>query len=136
MLCNFGIREYIDKKASVVSYLFFSPLFFASVGLKADIRAMTPELVAFAAVLLVVAIITKIIGCGIGAKMFKFDNKAALAIGIGMVSRGEVALIVAQKGADAGLLDTSLFPPIVLMVIVTTLFTPIFLKIVLKDKAA
>lgn len=136
MLCNFGIREYIDKKASVMSYLFFSPVFFASVGLKADIRAMTPELAAFGAALLVVAILTKVIGCGLGAKIFRFDNRSALAIGIGMVSRGEVALIVAQKGADAGLLDTSLFPPIVLMVIVTTLFAPIFLKLVLKEKTA
>lgn len=136
MLCNFGIKEYIDKKASILSYLFFSPIFFASVGLKANIRELTTELMIFALALLIVAILTKIIGCGLAAKMFKFDTRSALAIGVGMVSRGEVALIVAQKGADAGLLDTALFPPIVLMVIVTTLFAPIFLKAVLNKKTA
>ncbi|MGN1456729.1 MAG: cation:proton antiporter, partial [Acutalibacteraceae bacterium] len=64
----------------------------------------------------------------------KFSNKESLAIGIGMVSRGEVALIVAQKGAQAGIIDEKLFPAIVLVVIVTTIITPILLKLVLADK--
>ena len=133
MLCKYGVRNYINNKVSKLGYLFFSPIFFASVGLKADVRGITPNLVLFALALVVIAIITKILGCGIGAKLFKFNNTEALAIGIGMVSRGEVALIVAQKGAVAGLLETTLFPPIVIMVIATTLFTPVFLKLILKN---
>ncbi|MBR1736499.1 MAG: cation:proton antiporter, partial [Firmicutes bacterium] len=133
LLCKHGIRDYINNKVSKLSYLFFSPIFFASVGIKADVRGITTNLILFALVLVIAAIITKIIGCGLGAKIFKFNNKEALAIGIGMVSRGEVALIVAQKGSDAGLLEATLFPPIVIMVIATTLFTPIFLKQILKN---
>ena len=88
----------------------------------------------FAVVLAIIAILTKVIGCGLGAKICKFDNKESLAIGIGMVSRGEVALIVAQKGANYGLLDDKMFPAIIFMVIVTTLITPILLKIILANK--
>ena len=85
----------------------------------------------FTLALLAVAILTKILGCGLGAKLCKFDNKEALSIGIGMVSRGEVALIVAQKGSQVGLIKSDLFPPIVIVVIVTTLLTPILLEVVL-----
>lgn len=136
LLCKFGISKYINKKLTVLNYLFFSPIFFASVGLKADITALTPSLMLFALVLLIMAIATKILGCGLGAKIFGFTLRDAVGVGVGMVSRGEVALIVAQKGADAGLLEAGLFPPIVLMVIATTLFAPVFLKVVLKDKTA
>ena len=70
-----------------------------------------------------------LLGCGLGARMMGFQTYDAISIGLGMVSRGEVALIVAQKGAQAGLIDANMFPPIVLVVIVTTLITPILLKI-------
>ena len=82
--------------------------------------------------LLLVAILTKIVGCGLGAKLMGFSWSDSLSVGLGMVSRGEVALIVAQKGAQSGLVDSTLFPPIVLMVIVTTLITPILLKLFMK----
>ncbi|MGN1318093.1 MAG: cation:proton antiporter [Lachnospirales bacterium] len=134
ILCNFGVKDYIGSKFEVLSFLFFSPVFFASIGLKTNLHLLTPEMMVFALVLLAVAILSKILGCGLGAKICKFDNKEALSIGIGMVSRGEVALIVAQKGADSGLLNEELFPAIVFMVIITTLITPILLKVVLKDK--
>ena len=79
-------------------------------------------------ILLVVAILTKIVGCGLGAKLCGFTGSEALHVGIGMVSRGEVALIVAQKGYAIGLIDAAMFPPIVIVVIATTIFTPIALK--------
>jgi Kef-type K+ transport system membrane component KefB len=97
---------------------------------------MTGTLIGFSLMLLVVAIITKVVGCGIGAKLCGFTNHEALSVGIGMVSRGEVALIVAQKGAQAGLIDEALFPAIVLVVIVTTLVTPVLLKLVLGNDTA
>jgi Kef-type K+ transport system membrane component KefB len=133
ILCNLGIRDYIGRKFTILSYMFFSPIFFASVGLETDLAGFNMQLVIFSAVLLVVAILTKIIGCGLGAKLCKFNNKDALSIGIGMVSRGEVALIVAGKGAKYGLIDSALFPAIIIVVIVTTLITPILLKIILSD---
>ena len=77
---------------------------------------------------------TKVVGCGLGAKICRYSNREALQIGVGMISRGEVALIVAQKGYACGMLDDVLFAPIVVVVIVTTLITPILLKVVMKDK--
>lgn len=139
ILCNFGSKEYIDHKFDVLAYLFFSPIFFASIGVKTNLMDLVknPDIILFAIVLLVVAILSKVIGCGLGAKLCKFKNKDALSIGIGMVSRGEVALIVAQKGENYGLLKGNMFPAIVFMVIVTTLITPIFLKLILsEDKKA
>lgn len=136
ILCNFGAKEYIDQRFDILGYLFFSPIFFASIGLKTNLTELVanPHIITFAFILLAVAILSKIIGCGIGAKLCKFDNKDALSIGIGMVSRGEVALIVAQKGANCGLLESNMFPAIVFMVIVTTLITPVLLKLILSDK--
>ena len=81
-----------------------------------------------------IAILTKVLGCGLGAKLCKYTTKESLQIGVGMISRGEVALIVAQKGYQAGMLNDDLFAPIVLVVIVTTLITPILLGMVFKDK--
>ena len=129
ILCNIGVKEYIAKKVNILSYLFFSPIFFASIGIKTDIRGITVATLTFAVVLLIVSILTKVVGCFIGGKICKFDNFTAFAIGTGMIARGEVSLIVAQKGADAGLLDRSLFPAIVMVVIITTLLTPILLKL-------
>lgn len=134
ILCNLlEAREYINKKVNILAYMFFSPVFFASMGIKTELDGMTGSLLIFSFALLAVAIITKIIGCGLGAKLMGFNWSDSLSIGLGMVSRGEVALIVAQKGAQVGLIDSSLFPPIVLVVIVTTLITPILLKLFMKS---
>lgn len=134
ILCNLlEAREYINKKVNIMAYMFFAPVFFASMGIKTELDGMTTSLLIFSIALLVIAILTKIIGCGLGAKIMGFHWGDSLSIGLGMVSRGEVALIVAQKGAQAGLIDSSLFPPIVLVVIVTTLITPILLKLFMKS---
>ncbi len=134
MLCNLvEVREYIAKKLTVMGYLFFSPIFFASIGIKTDLDGMTQDLMIFALLYTLVAIGSKIIGCGVGAKLAGFHSAQALCVGIGMVSRGEVALIVAQKGAQVGLLDQRLFPPTVFMIIITTLITPLLLKAVVKN---
>ncbi|MDO4271216.1 MAG: cation:proton antiporter [Eubacteriales bacterium] len=133
ILCNISeTREYINKKMTVLGYMLFSPLFFASIGIKTDLTGLTSTIVLFAIALTATAILSKIIGCGLGARVMGFQTYDAFSIGLGMVSRGEVALIVAQKGSQAGLIDPHLFPPIVLMVIVTTLITPILLKVGMK----
>lgn len=134
MFCAFSVREYIGKKFNVLNYLFFAPVFFASIGMQTNMKSLTGDIIWFTVVLTIVAILTKVVGCGLGAKICKFNNKEALGIGIGMISRGEVALIVAQKGADCGLLSETLFPAIVVVVIITTLITPILLKVLLTEK--
>lgn len=134
IICSLKIQPYVNQKTEVISYMFFSPVFFVSIGLKTTIAGMTSQVAWFAVVLLLVAIASKVIGCGLGAKICGFRSKDALQIGVGMISRGEVALIVAQKGYQYGMMEDALFGPIVLVVIVTTLITPILLKIVMNDK--
>ena len=85
-------------------------------------------IVVYAIVLTIIAIITKIVGCGLGAKVCGYKNYQCLRIGVGMVSRGEVALIVANKGIEAGLMSSELVAPVIIVVIATTIITPIVLK--------
>lgn len=132
MLCQSKIRDYVDVKIHDVSTVFFSCIFFASVGLKVTLGGMTLKIWLFAVILTLIAIISKMVGCGLGAKVCKFTWKESLQTGVGMISRGEVALIVAEKGRQVGLISEDLFASIILVVIVTTLITPILLKVVFK----
>ena len=122
--------EFVEKKFDTVSYMLLSPVFFASIGLQVKLPKMSAAIICFTVVLVIVAVITKIIGCGLGAKMCGYKNYQAIRIGVGMISRGEVALIVASKGAAVGLLGDDLLGPIVIVVVITTIITPILLKIV------
>lgn len=129
--------KYISSRFETLSYMLLSPVFFASIGLNVKLTkdSFNSSIIIFTLLLLVVAIITKIIGCGIGAKLCRYTTKESIQIGIGMVSRGEVALIVANKGQAVGLMDDRFFAPIVIMVVITTIVTPILLKIAFADKA-
>lgn len=120
----------IEEKIHPVSFMFLSPVFFASIGIKTTVGRMNNHLIVFTLLLLLIAIITKLLGCGLGAKMCGYSNSEAIEIGTGMISRGEVALIVANIGISLGLMKTELFAPIIIVVIITTIVTPIFLKLV------
>lgn len=126
--------DYVTKRFDTLSYLLLSPIFFASIGLKVVLPKMNLEIVLFTVIICLVAVLTKVIGCGLGAKICKYSNKQALQIGVGMISRGEVALIVANKGEAVGLMSDKFFAPIVIMVVLTTIITPVLLKVVFKDK--
>lgn len=133
IISNTVKKEYITQRFETMSYLLLSPVFFASIGLTVELPKMTPAIIIFSLALLIMAILTKIVGCGLGAKLCRYSNREALQIGTGMVSRGEVALIVASKGAALGLISPVQFGPIVIMVVVTTIITPILLKLVFKE---
>ncbi len=124
--------SYMTSKFDVLSYLYLSPIFFASIGLAIELPKMSGSLIAFSVILVLVAIATKIIGCGIGAKLCKYKNYQSIRIGIGMISRGEVALIIADKGAQLGLLGKEFLGPVVVTVVITTVITPILLKVAFK----
>lgn len=126
--------NYVQMRIETLSYLLISPVFFASIGLKVVLLEMSTSIMIFSVLLLVLAILTKIVGCGLGAKLCRYENIQSLRIGIGMVSRGEVALIVASKGIKVGLMNEAFFGPIIIMVVLTTVITPILLKIVFKDR--
>ena len=128
---------YITKRFETLSYILLSPVFFASVGLNVKLPDLNGEIVIITIALIVVAILTKIIGCGLGAKLCGYNNMESIQIGSGMVTRGEVTLIIASKGLTLGLISSYFLAPIIIMVVFTSIFTPILLKIVFsKDKSS
>ena len=123
---------YIQSKFEPLDFLLLTPVFFASIGIKADVEGMTSSLVLFSVLLLFISIITKIIGCGMGAKICNFTNKESLQVGVGMVCRGEVALIVANRGLELGVLTSTMMAPVIITVVGGTILTPIMLKLVFR----
>ncbi len=126
---------YIASKMEPVQYLFLAPVFFASIGMTVVLPPMTTDIIVFSVLLVVVAVLSKWIGCGLGAKICGFSTKDCNRIGLGMVCRGEVALIVANKGAEVGLMPDALFGPVIIMVIISTIVTPILLKLAYKGES-
>lgn len=128
ILCSINDSEYIERKIDINSYMLFGPVFFASIGLKTDLNDVTGGILLFAVGFVIVGLISKIIGCGLMARICRFKGKDALKIGVGMMTRGEVALIVAQKGLSMNLIDPVYFTAVILLIIVSSISTPIDLK--------
>ena len=115
--------------------MLFGPVFFASIGLKTNITGITGEILLFSAAFVGVALITKIVGCSLMAKACKFNWNDSLKVGVGMMTRGEVALIVAQKGLAVGLMTDVYFTAVIFLIIVSSIATPIILKLLYsRDK--
>lgn len=132
IISNTQKSQFLTSKFDTLSYLFLSPVFFASIGLKVELPSMTASIVLFAVCLTLIAILTKVVGCGLGAKLCGYKNYQSIRIGVGMISRGEVALIVASKGQQLGLLGSNFLGPVVIVVVITTIITPILLKPVFR----
>lgn len=128
--------KYIELKFAPLSYLLLTPIFFASIGLKVELPEMNATIVIFSILLVVVAVLTKWIGCGLGAKLCGLKGHQCEQIGVDMVCRGEVALIVADKGAALGLMPGSILCPVIIMVVATTILTPILLKFAYRKSDA
>ena len=129
ILCSMRDSSYIEEKMEVSSYMIFGPVFFASIGLKTSIDNVNGSILLFSLGFVLVALITKIVGCGLMAKLCRFRFQDSLKIGVGMMTRGEVALIVAQKGLSVGLLTPVYFTSVILLIIVSSISTPIILKL-------
>ena len=128
--------KYIEVKFAPLSYLLLTPIFFASIGLSMDLPEMDAKILLFSVLLVIVAVLSKFIGCGLGAKICGLNNHQCEQVGVGMVCRGEVALIVANKGSALGLMPEIFFGPIIIMVVATTVITPILLKLAYRKSAA
>ncbi len=126
--------NYISRRFGILSYIFLSPVFFANIGLQVVLPDMDAMIVLFAVMLVVIAVLTKIVGCGLGAKLCHYTNQDCVRIGMGMISRGEVALIVAAKGNSVGLMSPNILGPVVIVVIITTIVSPILLKMSFSAK--
>ncbi len=129
ILCNIRDSEYIARRLDINSYVMFGPIFFASIGLKTNIQNMDWSILLFSLGFVAVALLTKIVGCGLISMACKIPARHAIKIGIGMMTRGEVALIVAQKGMSVGLLDPVYFTSVILLIIISSILTPILLKL-------
>ena len=129
-------KHEVEKKVEPIAYAMFAPVFFVSIGMNITFDGIGDQ-IWFILALTVIAVFTKLIGCGFGARMTGFDAKSSAIIGAGMVSRGEVALIIAGTGLSSGLLAQDYFTAIVIVVILTTMITPPMLKYTFgaKDKA-
>lgn len=135
VLCSIQDSGYIAEKMDISSYMIFGPVFFASIGLKTSIDNMNGEIILFAIGFVIVAMVCKIIGCGLMARICRFNGADSLKIGVGMMTRGEVALIVSQKGLSVGMIDPVYFTAVILLIIVSSISTPIVLKLLYsKDK--
>ncbi|MBQ7558031.1 MAG: cation:proton antiporter [Lachnospiraceae bacterium] len=129
VLCNIKDASYVERKIDISGYMIFSPIFFACIGLKTNLSKMTPAIILFSVLFILMALITKVIGCGLAAKICRFSWADSLIIGVGMMTRGEVALIVAQKGLDAGVIDPVYFAAVILLIIISSVVTPVILKL-------
>jgi Kef-type K+ transport system membrane component KefB len=117
------VEEYVHKLQII-----FAPLFFAIIGAQVDLRGINLDVLLIAGILVAIAISTKLLGCGLPSLIFLKDKSKAMRVGIGMVSRGEVGLIVAGVGATSGVVSGDVYTAIIVMVAVTTIITPIWLK--------
>lgn len=134
---NHKSAEYVDRKITINSYMIFVPIFFANIGINMDFSGFTWHILLFAVCFVAAALAGKIIGCGGMAKLCKFGWKDSFRIGIGMIARGEVALIVTEKGIAGGLLHSDYRAITVLLVLVSTVLAPIILKLLYrKDESA
>ena len=127
---------YTASKFTPVSYLLLTPVFFANLGLGVELPRMDATILLFTVTLVIVGIGSKLIGCGLGAKMFGFKNRQCLQVGCGMACRGEVALIVANKGMAMNMINPVFFGPIIILVVCCAVFTPILLKLAFKGESA
>ncbi len=137
ILSSLDDSKYIDRKMDVNSYMIFGPIFFVSIGLQTNMKSLDTTILLFSVFFVIVGLVSKIIGCGFMARLTGYKGRNALKVGVGMMTRGEVALIVAQKGLSEGMISSQYFTSVILLIIVSSILTPVLLKILFsKDKKA
>lgn len=134
LISQFRQREYLKRSVRAISSGFLSPIFFASVGLEAHMDKFDLNVILITITMFVIAVIGKVVGCGAGARMFHMSRKESLQVGVGMISRGEVAIITANIGLQNHIITQEVFIPTILVVLLTTVITPILLKLSFSHK--
>lgn len=128
--------KYIQSKFEPLSYLLLTPVFFAGIGIKVELPSLSGSLAAFSVLLLVTAVLSKVIGCGLGARLCGFGGRECVQVGTGMACRGEVALIVANRGLGMGILSQAMMTPIIITVVGCAVLTPVLLKLAFRGQPA
>lgn len=131
-------KHMIEEAAGYIAYAFLVPVFFVSVGLETDLSTFPMNALPLALLLLLGGIISKIIGCGIGAKMGGFTNRQSFQLGVCMISRGEVGLIIAALAVTTGIFenDDPLFASLFMVILLTTVLAPPLVRLVFKGDEA
>ena len=136
ILSSLKDSDYISRKMDINSYMIFGPVFFASIGLQTDIRSINATILLFSLCFVIVGMGAKIVGCGSVARLCGFKGRDKWKIGAGMMTRGEVALIVAQRGLTVGMLEGAYFTSVILLIIISSIVTPIVLKLLYAEKGS
>lgn len=134
VISNNHEEDYIAKKVEVLEYLLCAPIFFASIGLQIEVKTFNLNTLYLTIIFILVAMLSKIIGCGLGALVCRFKFKDSLRIGVGMMGRGEVVLILANKALEMGVITSETFTAIIITVVACAFSTPLLLKVFYKDK--
>lgn len=124
--------DYIDRKTDITTYMIFGPVFFANIGLTTSFSSINGNMIAFGVCFIVAAILGKFLGCGLGAKICGYSISDSLKTGIGMMVRAEVALVCAQKGVENGLIDSSIMPFVLVLIVITSFAAPVLLKLIYR----
>ncbi len=124
------VHEYVDKLQII-----FAPLFFAIIGAQVDLRGVNLDVLFIAGIMIAIGVVTKLVGTGLPSIIFLKNRPKAMRVGIGMVSRGEVGLIVAGVGVSSGALSNDIYTAVIIMVAATTIITPIWLKLSYKNES-
>ncbi|MCR5287023.1 MAG: cation:proton antiporter [Saccharofermentans sp.] len=132
VLCNLHDAKYVERRVDISAYMVFAPIFFAGIGLKVSFETMNLKLVLFSIAFVAVACISKIIGCGAVARLCRFNFNDSLKIGVGMMTRGEVALITAKAGLAVGLITPEYFTGVIMLILFSSIAVPILLKSMFK----
>ncbi len=128
-------KEYLERNVKAISSGFLAPVFFASVGIEVNLNGLNAGTAAIALVMFLVAVLGKVLGCGLGARIFRMSRGESLQIGVGMISRGEVAIITANIGLQNRIITQEVFVPTIIVVILTTIATPILLKLAFSHRS-
>lgn len=141
MMSNMKQTDYVERRIDITTYMLFSPLFFASIGIGINYKQLGESfsdgssvglIIAFTIAFVIFGMLAKLIGCGGGALMCKYKLNQSIKVGLGMMVRGEVCLIVAQKGMSEGIIDARFWPAVILLIVCSSLLTPILLKLMFK----
>lgn len=136
MLSKNPEHDYIERRSDIISYMIFTPVFFANIGISCKLSAIDTNMILFGVCFIAAGMLGKVLGCGLASGCCGYGLKDSFRVGIGMMARAEVALVCAQKGVDTGMISSSIMPFIVILIIITSLATPIALRASYKNELA
>ncbi len=135
ILSRYKEKQYVERRSDILGYMLFTPVFFANVGISLSFDGFSTEFIGFGLCFIIAGILGKLIGCGVGAKITGFNFSDSAKIGIGMMVRAEVALITVGKGVDAGIISPNITTFVVILILLTSVLTPILIKVLYKKDA-